>query len=183
MGRLIRGCQRVLVFDTVMQYGQGPRQNRLPGFLIFTQPGELVSYWRRYRGGRFRILYQPGYYADEHFNSVARLVAEVRDTVFAIDEVWHFCKPSWTPEALRFLLRCGRHRGVSVIYTAQRPANLSGDIRSLSTQMRVFRLQEELDLAALRGRLPSPALNQVPSLPDRSHIWRDEFNNWKLVRG
>lgn len=181
MGKLIRQCSRVIVMDTVNQYGNGPRQNPLPGFVEISQPGRLIDYLRKHRFGKFQILYKPGYYAEKHFEAVARIILEVRDVVFAVDEMWHFCKPGWMPEPLRFMVRAGRHRGVTLVYTAQFPANVARDLTAASTDLRVFRLIEPRDLESLKGRLVPEYLARVPKLPDRTHLWRDEVSAVRMI--
>jgi hypothetical protein len=182
MGKMLAGVRRGIVIDTVHQYGTGMRQNPLPGYTYLREPGELVNYWRKYRAGNFRICYQPGYNAAEHFDAVARLTLEVRDTVFAVDEIWTYVKPAWMPAPLEFMARAGRHRGITLIYTGQRPALIAGDLRSVTNQWRVFRMQNELDIAAMRGLIPAPFLSQVPQLADRCHIWRDEYYNCRIIK-
>jgi hypothetical protein len=182
MGKLIRGCARVLVMDTVHQYGSGPRQNPLPGFITMREPGELVRYWRRYRHGKFRIIYQPGFDLQAHFDAVARLVLEVRDTVFAVDEIWNYCKAGWSPPPLEFMSRAGRHRGITLLYTGQRPQLVAADLRDNTNEWRIFRLQGELPIRALRGKVPDAALMQVETLPDRVYVQSDECMNWRVIK-
>ena len=109
------------------------------------------------------------------------MILEVRDVVFAVDEMWHYCQPGWLPEPLRFMVRAGRHRGITLVYTAQFPANVSRDLTAASTDLRVFRLIEPRDLKSLQGRLVPEALDRVPKLPDRYHLWRNEVSEVTLI--
>jgi hypothetical protein len=175
----------VIFVDTADAAGSGPRQSPLPGFVVMRQPGELVEFLRVHRHGDFRVCYKPGLNAEAHFWHIARLVWALRDVVFAVDEIWTYlpaaAPPSDLPEPLRSMALRGRVRGICLLWIAQRPQLVASTLRSVTTEYKVFRLGEQLDLKALRGRVPQAALDQVPALPDRVHIARDEGNNWQVV--
>jgi len=181
MSDLIRQCRRVIVVDTVHQYGNGPRQNKLPGFVPVQSLRELIAYWSKVRQKNFRICYKPGMNLEAEFDGVARLTLEVRDCVFAIDEVWNYCEAGWMPPPLEFMARAGRHRGITTIYTGQRPAIIAADLRSVTNHWKIFRMKSQLDLKAMQGLVPPEALARVPSLPDRVHITSNDSFDWKEV--
>lgn len=180
MGRRVRRCSRVLVFDTADTYGAGERHNALPGFLIARQPGQLKRYWARYGEGEFRILYKPGVEAEKHLEAVCELILGVRDTVLAIDEVWHYCQAQWLPEHLKTLALRGRSPGITMLYTAQRPANVARTLTAVTTCLNVFRVTEDVDLKSLAGRVPAAALAVVRQLPDFHFVSVDLSGNWKV---
>jgi hypothetical protein len=182
MGETIKRCARICVFDPTHQYGTGQRQNSLPGFRVFNQPKQLIDFWRVHRRGNFKVIYQPGYDVAAHFDAVARLVLEVRDVVFAVDEIWSVCKAGWLPPPLEYMSRAGRHRGVTLLYTAQRPQIVAADLRDNTNQWRIFRLSGELALGALRGRVPAQALSLVPSLPDRHYVKTNDSMQFEVVK-
>lgn len=169
------------MFDTVLQCGNGPRQNPLPGAVFIRQPGELVTFFRKHRHGAFKVVYQPESEPEKHFEAVCRILAEVRDTVFLVDEVWHFTKANYLPEHLGKFVRAYAHYGITLIWTAQCLPDVSTSLRRCTDQWRVFRIEDSRDVAELRGRLPDDALALVPSLPRFTHIFRDEYRNWKVV--
>lgn len=198
MARTILGCARVAMFDPKNQYGDGPRQNRLPGFVTVRQPGELKNVLRRAGRGRFRILYQPPRMLsfdesagrgkkgtrdiDAHFRAFLLLLMAAGDAVVAVDELWLLCEPVWMPQPLEEISRASRHYGVTFLYTAQRPQIVASDLRDNTNQWKTFRLQG-LAVEALRGRVPDEVLEQVPTLPDRTHIKSDDTFAWQRIVG
>jgi hypothetical protein len=187
MGQTARGCSRVVLFDTADAYGPGERTTAVPGFLTATQPEQLFRYFTaRDRGGRrlgdlpFQILYKPDRLIEKHFECVCEMLMRVRDVVLVVDEVWHFCKPSWVPEHLKVILLRGRTPGVTLLWAAQRASVTATTLRSCSTELRVFRQVEASDLEALRGRVPPQALALVPSLPDRHFLSVDLAQTWRV---
>ncbi len=184
MGAAIRRCRRAVVFNAVGSFGPGPRQNCLPGFVELSIPRELVRYLRPRLRGSFRVLYTPhAGDPEEHFYDVARLLLQVRDVVFAVDEIWLFQRgASWSPAPLKYMMLTGRHYGITLLWTAQRAAEVHRTLTSVSTELYIGRLVEDRDLAALRSRVPVEAMAQIPTLPNRAFIHRDETGHWRIER-
>lgn len=158
--------------------------NRLAGAVIITSVDQLVTYWRRYRNGKFRIIYQPGMRnEDAQFEAVMRLCLAVGRMVVFIDEISFYCSANWMPEPLRYMSRAGRHSGISLIYTTQRPQIVAMDLRDNTNVFCVFRLEGEDAIAGLKSRIKREFLDQLPSLPDRAYVERDAKHNYRIVRG
>lgn len=133
--------------------------------------------------GRFRVLYTPlGGDPEQHFFDVSRLLLAVRDVVFAVDEVWHYQKPNWSPTPLKCMMLTGRHYGITLLWTAQRPAEVHRTLTSVSTELHVGRLTEEVDLRAIRSRIPAEALARIPGLKDRQFVITNERGGWTLEK-
>lgn len=182
MGRFIQSCRRVILFNTVATYGNGHRQTAMPGFYECRQPGELREFLAcalRARG-QFRVLYSPWSDADEHFAAVSRLVLAVRDVVFAVDEIWQFQKTAWSPRDLKTMMLQGRHYGVSLIWTAQRPQLTDATLRSVSTELYIGSMPSELDRAAFHGMVEPDALEVAARLPARKFVHRMENLSWRV---
>ncbi len=182
MLRAIRECSRVVLFNTVAGYGEGARKIPVSEFTLIRQPGELADFLRPHvRGGSFRVNYLPGLYDEQHFEAVCKLLLATRDVVFAIDEVWTYQKPNYSPPYLRTMMLTGRHYGVTLLWTAQRPALTDMTLRSVSTELYVGRLEEQTDLDALKGRIPQNALAELPRLRDRQFVHRTKPTEWTIV--
>src|ERR1035437_10275567 len=71
MGRLLSSCSGgVVFFDSLSRH-----EAVLPGYKLFSQPGNLTEYLRINRNRRFRILYQPrAGILDQHFQAVCSIV-------------------------------------------------------------------------------------------------------------
>lgn len=182
---MFKKARRIVVLNSVGSYQPHPepRKNHLPGFPMIATPRDLVRYLRPRQRASFRVNYTPMDGAPEdHFEDVCKLIAAVGDCVFVIDEVWMYQRPGWSPPALKSLMFVGRHRGVVLMWTAQRPAEVDKSIISVSTDLYVGRLGDHNDLAALRHRMPATALAQIPTLRDREFLHRDESNNCTIER-
>src|SRR6185436_17825943 len=95
----------------------------------------LVSYFRRYRHGNFRVVYHPtSEKADDEFDAVCRLMLLVRNVCFAVDEIWEFCSAGHLPGPLRRIAFRGRHPGVTLLWTAQRPVRVATDLRAQTSR-------------------------------------------------
>lgn len=181
MKLLVERRARVLAFDGEWQFGAGARKNPLPGFAVVHQPGELVEIMRARLSLPFRVLYQPQFYPEEHLEAVCRLLAAAGNCTIAVDEVADYCSASWMPEMLSYLARCGRHPGVSLCWTSQRPADVARRLTSVSAHLNVFRLREGVDLAWLRGRgMTEEQMAELTRLPHRHFFTQDSEGCWFL---
>lgn len=162
--------------------GTGERQNRLPGFQhawSLVQLRELLMRARAASGGSFRICFHPRGKNLSDFAAVCRLVELARNTVFVVDEIWHFCRASWMPPELEAITFTGRMPGVTVLYTAQQPARIATGLRSIATQVHVFRVnRRDFDSIKYDFDIPEEMAGQVMALPDRARVVRDERMGW-----
>lgn len=181
-GRFLKSCRRVIVFNTVGAYGDGPRQNRLPGFVAVSQPGELIDILRARGFGSFRVLYTPRTNIEEHFDAVSRLILEVNDVVFAVDEIWNFQRPGWSPDTLKSIMLQGRIDGRTLVWTAQFAQSVDKKLTGVSTELYIGRLTQPGDLRVVSKRLPADALAAVPSLPNRRFLHVGMTSEWNIVR-
>jgi hypothetical protein len=171
----------VIVFNTVGAYGDGLRQNRLPGFVTVSQPGQLKEILRARGFDSFRVIYTPRMNVKEHFDYVSRLILEVNDVVFAVDEVWNFQRPGWSPEPLNAIMLQGRIDGRTLVWTAQRAAKVDKTLTGVSTELYIGRLVQSVDLNAIRERVSPDALAAVASLPNRKFLHVRETGEWEIM--
>lgn len=171
----------MIVFNSVGTYGAGARQTSLPGFVEISQPGTLREFLRRRVGSQFRVLYTPLSDVEAHFLAVCKLVLAVRDVVFAIDEVWLFQKTAWSPRDLQTMMLMGRHYGVTLLWTAQRPQKTDATLRSVSTELYVGSLPSELDQSAFHGWMPEDALSVASRLAPRRFVHCYQNQTWEIV--
>lgn len=181
--RMVDRAPRLLVWDAMHCFnGQpGPRSNFLPNCVVISSLPYLVAYLRAHRNGPFRVIYQPGYALEKEFDYVSKLVIEIRNLVFFVDEVWQVCKPAWMPPALNLISRAWGHRGITMIYTAQRPQVVAADLRENTTNWELFHMEGDRALEAIRGRVPDAVISQLPSLPPRWHITATA-GEWRLIK-
>jgi hypothetical protein len=147
MARLLSLCAGgVIFFDALSRH-----EAVLPGYKLFSQPGELERYLRANASRRFRILYQPrSGTVTEHFQAVCTMVRAFGSMIFGIDELDMLCGSQWgdsrmAPE-LYHLVNYGRHCKVSMLATARRPMSVARGFTSQCLEMRLFGMTERADL-------------------------------------
>jgi hypothetical protein len=178
----IQNCLRVVIFNSVGGYG-GRAGCNPRGFVSISDLGTFAKYLGKHRFGKFRILYTPkSGDVEAEFLAVARLVVEAKNTVFGVEEIWLFQKPNWSPGPLKAMMLTGRHHGISLYWTAQRSAEVHRTLTGVSNQLFVGRLEDAVDVAALRGRLPPEFLAKLPTLPNRTFIHKTDGGGCVIVR-
>jgi DNA helicase HerA-like ATPase len=95
--------------------------------------------------------------------AAAAIAFAAGDVVLVLDELSWWCRPSATPEPLALVATMGRHRSVSFLGGAQRPALVSRLVTSQADLAVFFKLTEPLDLDYARERL-GDAARQLPGL-------------------
>jgi len=180
--RMVDRCLRLILWDAMHCFNgvPGPRSNTSPNCAIISSVPALIVFLRAHRSGSFRVIYQPGYKLEQEFAAVARLVLGVKNCVFFIDEVWQVCKPAWMPPALNLMSRAWGHRGICVIYTAQRPQVVAADLRENTTQWRLFTLKGQRALDALRGQVSDECIARLPGLAPRWHM-KAGADEWEVI--
>lgn len=182
MKEIICERSRVIAVDSEFQYGTGRRQNPLPGFQFVHQPGELKEILRQRLGAPFKVVYQPRFHPAEHLDAVMALAAEVEDVTLAIDEAANYCNAAWMPDGLDYLCRCGRHVGVSIVWTSQRPADVARGLTSPSSLF-IFRLEETRDQKFCLDRgISKEMVAAIAALPKREFVTKNPEGEWVKVR-
>lgn len=177
MARLLRSASgRLIVFDTVNQYSQGD----LPGCAVIHDVATFKAFIRSHLAARsFRILYQPIGDVRAHFDSITAFFSMqsspgrylVGRLIFAIDEVDRFCSPSWMRPGLDFLVNCGRHPKIALVWTSRRPQRIARDLSSQTSEFRVFFMSEPKDRANLAEYIGDEAADHLNRIP-RFHYLR-----------
>jgi hypothetical protein len=75
-----------------------------------------------------------------------RVVFEVPRILVLVDEAHMYCKANQLPDEISKLVRLGRHREISQLYIAQRPASLPRDITAQSDVVASFQQHEGRDI-------------------------------------
>jgi DNA helicase HerA-like ATPase len=91
--------------------------------------------------------------------------------LFVVEEASVYLKPQLLPDPFKRLVRMGRHRPISQIYVAQRPAMLHRDILSQSDWVATFQQHGSTDVKYLEDVFAERAeliRTLTPSAPGRA---------------
>ena len=134
---------RLVILDTLGEYGERDRVTVARGF------GEaMAALGAAGRADSFRISLRLE--EDRHALAAVRVVYELRRVLVVVEEASAYLKPSHLPLPFKRLVRFGRHRELSQVYVAQRPAMLNRDVTSQSDVIVTFQQHSSRDLEYLR---------------------------------
>lgn len=105
------------------------------------------------------------------FDLFCRAVWHTPKCVALIEELSRVTSPGWAPQAWQNLSTAGRHQGLTVIATAQRPAQIDKDFLGNCTEIRAFRVNYENDARAIAAVMRERA-ELFTELPDLHYIHR-----------
>lgn len=146
-----------------------------------TQPGELKALLRQRLGAPFRVLYQPKFRPAEHFQHVLTLLIEAKDCTLLVDEAANYCGSNSLGDEFDYVIRCGRHLGISLVWNSQRPVMVHPSLRSVS-RLALFRMEDTRDLVWLRDvGFPRERLPELAALPNRTFFLKFGAS-WVQVR-
>ncbi|HLW53283.1 MAG TPA: hypothetical protein VKW06_10610 [Candidatus Angelobacter sp.] len=176
---------RVVVYNTAGSYNStGERRNPLPGFVNAYSVPELCAALRAAGSeGPARVCFTPLRSGNkrEVFNDVCFLVCDFRNVIFAVEEIWNFQAPNWSPDALNECYLQWAHYGLRLMWNAQIPQKTDSALRSMTLDVYVGQFDRTLDLNAIADcRLPPEAMAQVRRLPKRKFIHRMESGEWRV---
>jgi hypothetical protein len=173
-----------LFFDPLAKH-----QSILPGYRVFSQPGEISDYLRVQAGRRFRVLYQPrSGKINEHFQAACLIARAFGSLVFAIDELDMMCGAQWgdtrmCPE-LYALVNYGRHNKVAMLATARYPQSVPRGFTSQCGEMRLFAMTEPKHLRYFEEYIGAETAERVSRLEKYQYLqWRDGAEEIPLCGG
>jgi hypothetical protein len=70
-----------------------------------------------------------------------------------VEELSRVTMPSWSPPAWRNLSTAGRHQGLKLIGTSQRPASIDKDFLGNCTEIRCYRVNYDRDAKVMADAL------------------------------
>jgi len=185
MAYKLAAASRIAVFNTCGSYGNGPRQNPLPGFAFVTSMTQLIIVLRTAGPkGPVRVCFTPVGEDDmtEVFHDFCRLLMAFRDVVLVIDEIWNFHGPSFLPPIQKQIFLQWRHYGFTIMWAAQQPQLVNSTVRSVSTETYVGMFKDKLDIDAVsRCKVKAPeAVALLSKLEPFRFIHQFENGEWKI---
>lgn len=108
---------------------------------------------------------------DVQFEMFCRIVWNCPGCVAVVEELSRVTSPSYAPQLWQNLSTAGRHQGITLIATAQRPAQIDKDFLGNCTEIRAYRVNYDADARALASVMRAePEL--FLELPDREFLHR-----------
>lgn len=125
--------KRVVVFDRMREYETEGFSASVGGFNQFCD-------WILKNNGQesFRILFRFDLESDgknEEFNEALRVIFYARNILTVIEETWNYSSKSHIPKWYQELCLAGRHHGLGLISTSQRPASVHNVVLSQSAHI------------------------------------------------
>lgn len=117
------------------------------------------------------------------FDLFCRVAWQVRRAFVLVEELSRVTSPSFAPAPWQNLSTAGRHQGLTVIATAQRPAQVDKDFLGNCTEIRAYRVNYESDARALAAVTHEPFTDFL-KLPDLHYVhrWMRELRNERGVQ-
>ncbi len=156
---IARHQARLVVWDYLGEYGP----------LAFRSEGSLEGLrgyldWAQGQGfAACRFVPRAG--DVEEFERVCELVYRYQKFLYVVEEAAAICQASYLPSAFGRIVRQGRHRGIGLLWTSQRLAEVSRTLTGLTDVWAGFNLSEPGDLTALAARCGREYAEKVGALP------------------
>lgn len=180
LARMINGLYpRSVVFDPTVDWTDG---DIVTSFEAFT---EKLKYLYRTNCESFRLIFRfnpdlSREVRDSTLNEALRLCFHYKSIQVVIDEVQFFTSAHYMPEYLKNLLFMGRHQGISVLATTQRPSQINKSILSMSAHVFCGQLHEKNDLKAISNFINEDT-EKLVTLPKRTFIYFNPETGKKLI--
>lgn len=165
--RILTCERRLVLFDAMAEHDFCPNE--------FSDLDALVDFLEsQYEGGKvspyFAARYVPPGDPETEIEDFSTEIFRASSLTIGVEEVPQFSSASYLPSGFGRIVRQGRHRSLSLVWTAQRASEVS---RSLTAQTDVFVLfsqREPADIEALRARCGEEVAREVSRLGLHDHL-------------
>ena len=117
------------------------------------------------------------------FDAFADLVFRKGHLVVGTEEVPMISQPNWLPDGFDRLVRLGRHRAVSIVWTAQRMSEVARRLTSATDRFLLFRHTEPRDIDAIRERCGIEVGDRVSRLGHHEMLAWDAMSQQIVTEG
>ena len=165
--------KRVVVFDRMAEYDQAGFDATVHSFQEYCSQMKF-----RRQDPSFRILFRFDRESDgkgEIFNEALHVLLYAKNTLAVVEETWNFSSKSYIPKWYQELNLAGRHDGVGLISTSQRPQTIHNVILSQSAHIFIGQVALKRDLEYLADFVGDENTEKLKMLK------RGEFLHW--IRG
>jgi hypothetical protein len=112
----------------------------------------------------FALAYAPGDNLERDFEKVCELVYDYGTMLFCVEEAPLVCRANFMSPIFGKIVRTGRHRGIDLLWTAQRASEVSRSLTSATDVFILFSQTEPRDLDAIAERCGRDVAEKVAGL-------------------
>jgi len=162
---LLQRCPRIVLWDAMGEHVWIPNNysdiDRLEQFLKHNKDEET-----------FAVAFIPpkGLDLAEAFTEFGDIVYSAGNLMLCVEEVPMLCTASYLPPEFDGLVRLGRHRHISMLWTAQRAAEVARRLTAATDWFVLFRSTEPRDLEAIADRCGEETADHVQQLGEHEYI-------------
>jgi ABC-type dipeptide/oligopeptide/nickel transport system ATPase component len=186
MGR--RGCGKSYLAKRIQQVF--PRRVIIDTLNEYKNEGEIVRSFAEFskklieykenKSSAFVLIFQfpiESELNEVEFNEIMRICFYFGNIQIVIEEIQLHCKTQWLPHWLRNNLLVGRHQGISLLFTSQRPGEVNKTIVSQCAHIFCGNLIDGNDLKYVSNFLNQNS-EKLVNLPDRRFLY---FHKGKIA--
>lgn len=162
------GVRQVLVWSPLEDTDQYAR--KFGGVAVRSSKDFLAKVSKRLRAVVFVPALTPKAIAAQ-FEFFCRLAWQASGRVVLVEELSRVTSASYAPPLWKNLSTAGRHRGLTVFATAQRPEQIDKDFLGNCTEVRAYRVNNKASAVNLAGNMHEPA-DTFLTLPDLHYVHR-----------
>lgn len=149
-GELLRKYRRLLIWSPL------EKTDQYAAFCGGTVTSKITEFIALVKAGTKAIVYVPtgdGNAVKKQFDLFCRVVWEVEGAHVLVEELSRVTMASWSPPAWKNLSTAGRHQGLTIIGTSQRPASIDKDFLGNCTEVRCYRVNYDTDAKVMADSL------------------------------
>lgn len=153
-GELIGKAKKLVIWSPLEktdQYG-----GFCGGPVVTGKISELVAH---IKAGATKLVYVPtgnDAAVKKQFDLFCRVVWELEGWTVLVEELSRVTMASWSPPAWKNLSTAGRHQGLTIIGTTQRPATIDKDFLGNCSEIRCYRVNYDNDAKVMADSLGLP---------------------------
>ena len=168
--KILEQCPRLFLFDSVGEHAWVPERYEQLDKAI------MCLLETPYRDEFSASLTPMGDDLEVEFSECCDEVYNAGKMMFAIEEIPMLATASYTPDSLNRIVRLGRHKNISLLYTAQRLSETPRALTSATDLFVLFSHSEPRDLKAIAVRCGSEVAEKVRGLGNHG------FLVWDVLR-
>lgn len=168
---------RRVIIDTLSEYkDQGQVVNS------FTEFTNAIFDLKKENKKEFVLIYQfplESPMNEAEFNQIMRICYYFGNIQIVLEEIQNHCSTQWLPHWLKNNLLVGRHQGLSLLFTSQRPGEVNKTIVSQCHHIFCGTLTDKNDINYVAGFLNQNS-EKLSGLPDRRFIYFNSKNTTEI---